>query len=744
LAGAFLLFIHWYPNRLDRKLSMAVLLFATPAPVLAFLSLMTQLVVRGGDFVDGEVLRTAGPLYPGFAIYIVGAWVMSFTALTLKWRRASGRQRIQLRYLGLGVLISVAGGVTTNLLLPFFTGKSTYSWAGPWFTFSLIILVAHAIIRHRLMELTLFIHRGLTIVIATIMSLVPVAMLVMLLWPRLSRDVQPTEVFGLLLATALVALLVPVTRDVAEALLDRYVYRRHADFRRTIKEASRILTGVLDLGLLFRFIEETVHDSTQPEGFALYIRQKHHLKKRDPARSHPGTRFHAPDQAPDVLVSFLDVSPDVIVTENLSRLNKTAPVQTLHAELTRLNWALVLPVLSENAVIGAIVLGPKLSGDPFYPQDLDLLMTLANQAGIAIKNAQLYADVVLANEYIENIVATINSGVVAVDAAGQITMVNPTAEQLTGLAAHLARGQHLSVLPACLGDALAVAVRDGVSRTEPEIALPDGTTSRPVICTTSPLRDQAGGVLGAVAVFSDLTPVKELEVERRRAERVSYLESVAAAIAHEVKNPLVAIKTFAQLIPRRRDDSRFIEDFGRVVYREIRRMERLVDRLRILSRPAQRPLHIVNVRQPLMEALEFMQPAFEERRVTTHAMIEGDDLPVLGDHGEIEQLFLNLLINALEATPLDGTLTVRLSCDGGHARIEVADTGPGIPTDILDRVFDPFFTTKQRGSGLGLAVCRGIAEAHHAKLSAANGAGGGAVFAVEFPTATSVAAPATS
>jgi PAS domain S-box-containing protein len=412
--------------------------------------------------------------------------------------------------------------------------------------------------------------------------------------------------------------------------------------------------------------------------------------------------------------------------------------------LKQLNWALLLPLISDDVVIGAIVIGPKLSGDPFYPQDLDLLMTLANQAGIAVKNAQLYGQVVLANEYIENIVATIDSGVVAVNAVGHITMFNRAAELLTGMTPEQARGAPVTVLPACLSETLLTAMRERTKQTLPEIELPDGTVTRPVICTTSPLRDPAGVVLGAVAVFSDLTPLKELEHQRRRAERLAYFELLASAIAHEIKNPLVAIKTFAQLVPRRRDNAAFLENFGRVVTREIGRMERLVERLRTLSRPANRARHPLDVRVPITETLEFLQPSFEQKRIAVRVDLGDQPTLVSGDDGELGELFLNLLMNAQEATPEDGHLTVDVTATESQVTVTLTDSGPGVPAELLERIFEPFVTTKQQGSGLGLAICVGITEAHDAKLRVANLPMGGARFAVEFPiaTASSVSASA--
>jgi two-component system sensor histidine kinase AtoS len=455
--------------------------------------------------------------------------------------------------------------------------------------------------------------------------------------------------------------------------------------------------------------------------------------------------FEVDDSGLALAVLHLSTNRDALVTEELPRKRESGERSELYHALIAANWALVLPVLSEDSVIGIIALGPKLSGDPYYPQDLDLLMTLANQAGIAIKNAQLYAEVVLANEYIENIVATIESGVIAISGAGEVAMFNRAAEQLTGLAAQDVKGRPVSVLPACLREALVASVADGQQRTEPEIELPSAVAKvkpKPVICTTSPLRDPTGSVLGAVTVFSDLTPLKELEVERRRAERLAYFEVLASGIGHEIKNPLVAIKTFAQLLPRRHHDERFVEDFGKVVTREIGRMESLVDRLRTLSRPGERPRHPLDLRGPLGEALEFLQPAFDDKGVVLASTIADGPCVVLGDHAELSQVFLNLLLNAQEATPNAGRVDVELSRGEHHVRFVVADTGPGIPAELLERVFDPFFTTKDHGSGLGLAICAGIAQGHGARLRAENRPSGGAIFSLEFPVAAASSIPA--
>jgi PAS domain S-box-containing protein len=320
-------------------------------------------------------------------------------------------------------------------------------------------------------------------------------------------------------------------------------------------------------------------------------------------------RFATPDVMPSIIWTPCRAAR-AVPWRSIQIAHVRRPQPSLGAALAELNWALVLPLRSDDTVIGAIALGPKLSGDPYYPQDFDLLATLANQAGIAVKNAQLYAEVVLANEYVENIVATINSGVVAINAAGRVTLFNRAAEHLTGLLVADVQFQSTSVLPACLGEPLVQTVADGRAVTYPEITLPGGGITRPVLCTVSPLQDAAGGVLGGVAVFSDLTPLKELEMERRRVERLANFKVLASGLAHEIKNPLVSIKTFVQLVPHRLDDGRWLEEFSRVAHREIERLERLLQRLATLGRASERPQGLLDLRLPIREALELVQPEF--------------------------------------------------------------------------------------------------------------------------------------
>jgi signal transduction histidine kinase len=270
----------------------------------------------------------------------------------------------------------------------------------------------------------------------------------------------------------------------------------------------------------------------------------------------------------------------------------------------------------------------------------------------------------------------------------------------------------------------------------------------PIISSSSALRDRSGGLLGAVAVFSDLSRLKELEREKWRAERLASIGALASGIAHEIKNPLVAIKTFAELLPERFTDEDFHGDFSKVVVREIERIDSLLGRLRGLTPNAQRlvPLDLV---RSIQETLALLRAQLEQASIVVKTSYQRALPLVAGDPDQLRQLFLNVFVNAIEAIHCSGQLTVRVAAHkilGSRVvSVEIEDSGGGIPPNLVTKIFDPFVTTKERGSGLGLSICRGIADAHRAAIYATNAESGqGAVIIIEFPAAASDPSMATS
>jgi two-component system nitrogen regulation sensor histidine kinase GlnL len=329
--------------------------------------------------------------------------------------------------------------------------------------------------------------------------------------------------------------------------------------------------------------------------------------------------------------------------------------------------------------------------------------------------------------------------VIAIDAEGKVTLFNPAAERMIGQGSEPLRVGSSAALPPAIAQTLAATLEDGSPRLHIESIIPDPSGRlTPVVLNTSPLTEHEGRVLGAVIVFSDLTKLKELEGEKRRAERLAAWSALAAGIAHEIKNPLVSIKTFAELLPERYTDIDFRENFSKVAIKEIERIDSLVGRLRGLGAPSIQTLHPLDIRQPIEEILSLLVGQLEQTRIRVSKRYEGDLPQISGDHAQLKQVFLNLFMNSLDAMEPGGQLTIRLSTQSGYGRdivrVEVRDTGKGIPEELLDKIFNPFVTTKHKGSGLGLAICRGIMDSHKATIRAENNPDGfGAALILEFP-----------
>jgi len=704
----------------------------------------TKLIVSGAIVGPDRPNFTYGALHPLFGVYFLLTFLLALYILWQKNRNATGIRKLQLRYLLMGIFIGGIGAITTNLLIPLAWKTSRYSTLGPYFSIVVAGFAAHAIIRYRLMDIKVVIRKGVIYVSAMAVAACVFIALAMLfrIAAGYASDTLPLSL-ALAMATGMAVCFQPLKNLVQESL-SRYLYRQPYDYQRTLREASRRISTILELDSLLSYLAEMIDRTFKVEMVAVYLRNdaRHafvpQLLHHSPRWEHPPLEPQAFGSTP--LADALRLSRRTIVREEiLAHVGLGVPLAAAD-QLRVIGAEVAIPFLHDATLSGFLLVGAKLSGDPYFVEDIDLLSTLAAQADIAIKNAQLYRQVVLINDYIENILSTIESGVIAISPDETITLFNAAAGRMTGVDPVAVKGRTLRDLPGAVADALRATTSDGQPRAQVEGLVQD-TTGRltPVICSTSVLRDRMNATLGAVAVFSDLTRLHELEGEKRRAERLASIGALASGITHEIKNPLVAIKTFAELLPERFSDDEFRRDFSKIVVQEIERIDELIARLRGMATPESRRA-LVDVRPSMQETLALLRGQIEQSHVGLKVIYE-ENLPLVeADKAQLKQLFLNLCMNALEAMRSGGRLDIRVGSrivdDKRVLCVAVSDTGAGIPPQLLENIFDPFVTTKPQGSGLGLSICRGIADAHRARIYAVNNTDGpGATLLVEFPEA---------
>lgn len=225
---------------------------------------------------------------------------------------------------------------------------------------------------------------------------------------------------------------------------------------------------------------------------------------------------------------------------------------------------------------------------------------------------------------------------------------------------------------------------------------------------------------------------EQLRKQVERTERLKAVATLAAGMAHEIKNPLASIKTFAEYLPEKFDDPAFREKFAKIMGQEVDKMNALVQRLLEFAKPSPPQLGPVKVSDAMKETLEFIHGTLLNRQIQIDASLSEDD-EVKADAAQLKQVFLNILLNSVEAMDHPGRITISTARENGHLQVTVADTGPGIAPKDLQHVFDPFYTTKPGGTGLGLSVVHSIIRQHGGRINVKSTVGKGTTVEIQLP-----------
>lgn len=369
-------------------------------------------------------------------------------------------------------------------------------------------------------------------------------------------------------------------------------------------------------------------------------------------------------------------------------------------------------------------------------------------------------------DYNENILASMSSGLLILDGAGHLATLNAMAEAITGLQKMHVRGQLVYQVFAQNIPFLQVLETSRQHRTpltapRLEFLRADGQRI-PLAVRTAMLQgpDARGGLL---AIFEDVSPLQTLERRLHRADRLAALGQMAAGVAHEIKNPLASVRTFAQLVSRKHQDSRFVEKFDRIVPQALDRINFIVEELLDLARPAR--LHCTPLSLPtlLQEILDLYSERLQQHAIQLKTEFPATVPTLLADAEQLQRGFGNIILNAIEAMPTGGALEVLCrpvpkalidfapagqqdaaqpgadqppyAVDLYTTEIEVIcrDTGAGIAASDIEHVFTPFYTKKTKGTGLGLALTHKIIEDHGGTIHLASEMGQGTVVTVRLP-----------
>ena len=332
------------------------------------------------------------------------------------------------------------------------------------------------------------------------------------------------------------------------------------------------------------------------------------------------------------------------------------------------------------------------------------------------------------------------SAVLATDDRQRIVAFTAEAEALLGLKAQQALDQPLDVLPTPLREILQRTLLGGAAALDKQMLhLPSSAGTPLTLRVSTTAIGRAGGKpTGAIAVLQNVTPARHLDQNLRRIDRLASIGTLSASMAHEVKNAMVAVKTFVDLLIKKNQDVPLAE----IVAREMRRIDSIVSQMLRFSGSAKPTFGLIHLHEILEQSLGLVQHHLEGRKISLIRSFQASPDTVRGDAYQLEQAFINLFFNALEAMGAQGALTVatELVAPGGpenpHApivRATVRDTGMGIAPENINRLFDPFFTTKPNGTGLGLPITRRIVQEHRGVISVSSVVHQGTAFTILLP-----------
>jgi two-component system nitrogen regulation sensor histidine kinase GlnL len=356
-------------------------------------------------------------------------------------------------------------------------------------------------------------------------------------------------------------------------------------------------------------------------------------------------------------------------------------------------------------------------------------------------------DAVVPDGFFADLVRNLRNGIVAITRDGRIAVMNESAYSILGLKPgpdDVGRPL-IEVLKEVPDVCRIVAGAFDLSLLPNRAELRLKKSNKVIGYTLSHVRDARGQLIGATLFFKDLTRVEQLEERERLRDRLAALGEMAAAIAHEVKNPLAGIEVMAGILKRQLPDSQDAQTILADIIKEAKMANAIVLEVLDFVRPIRLQVEQISLSEVVRDAISMAESHAARGHVHVGLSMPGD-LPCLqGDPHQLRQLFTNLLVNAFEA--LDGSGEVQIHATaiaeeepgpgvenaGPTIQMTVTDTGPGIPAEVIDRIFSPFFTTKPQGSGLGLAIVRKIVDAHDGRIDVGQRPGGGTVFRVTLP-----------
>jgi two-component system, NtrC family, sensor kinase len=603
---------------------------------------------------------------------------------------------------------------------------------------------AYALLHYRLLDVETIVRRSAAYLAASSLLLAVYLVFVLILGRWLQLIAPDADFVIICIASLAIALMFAPLRSSIQSRLDRIFYKDQFDDRASLLEFARTLSTEISLPRLSRRILERIAKTFQIERVALFL--------QDPANS---GRYRLTDaigiQVPvsgslvfdeaDFAVKGKEPGADSPAGKHLQPAQQALAAKGLH---------FMQELRLRGRKIGVIGLGQLSRDRHFSTEDLDLLDALAGYAGIALENANLYRSIetkALELErlkiYTESIIESINIAVLALDLNGIITSCNRAFEELYGIGRDQIRGTSVEgllakdVISSIFGAAGTAGWELKAAGSIFKLYLQNRRGENLIVnLSIIPLRASLAANAGCLIVMDDITEKIRLEDQLLQAEKMSSIGLLAAGIAHEVNTPITGISSYAQMLLKQTPPGDERKPILEKIEKQTFRAAEIVNGLLNFARMNGSEFTDLDLNQLIRESLSLLEHQLRQNHVEVLYSPDGAIPKVFGNAGKLQQVFVNLFLNARDAMPSGGTLKIETSKNDTMVIVDIHDSGVGISAENIRKIYDPFFTTKStgKGTGLGLAVTYGIIQEHGGRIFVDSTPAKGTHFKLKLPT----------
>jgi len=711
-------------------------------------------------------LNAANRIFPTLNLALVVHFVIGITsgAIVLIWRFMTSRHTIarqRLKWAMWGTIASVLPILGVQIAKQFvYLPDDTLTIGITTLPLALIPLsFGHSVVRYRLMDVDVVVRRALvyamtTLAIAMMIGAVALGLVFLAVGEDLSRTEITLRALIAIIAMAAIVMLSEPLKNFLQERADRFFYGTRYDLRQGLLDFGRTLSATTAMEPLLDSLTDRLKEVLDVEKVAVFVEDERAPGRYRIAKSAGlSETFRIPRDFKQMIREKSAGRGIVRADEFETGDREPAEVNGNGRFVTRKELHYFVPCVVRSKMVAVIGLGRGRDGSLLSSEDLEILQTVSGYIAVAIENSKLYQEqrahteeMALLKEFNESIVESINVGLLAVDEDGCIIRCNSTFEEMMGLSRQEAIGKPVEdVFDAAFAANLSSIL--GKSRwhlTEIRNAYKLHTSDvrgRSLILNVAvaPLRSVSNEQTGAIVVLENVSSRVKLEETLQQSEKLSSIGLLAAGVAHEVNTPLTGVSSYTQMLLGMIPETDPKHALLQKMQRQTDRASNIVGNLLNFSRTGNAiELSEVDINKLLDDTLQLLEPQLRKSNIS----IVKDYAPlpprVYGNGGKLQQVFTNLILNARDAMFGGGTITLTTDVsDSDEVRIEVADTGEGIPPENLNKIFDPFFTTKGvgNGTGLGLAVTYGIVQEHAGTIEATSELGSGTTFCLAFPTA---------